>query len=179
MICVANFFVWLTCPDPAGSRAGFLSSITLFSRFASVKLTNTISRHLKTKRCFISFLLCGRAAGQQRPARRYRFSVSSPGPAMPRSMGRDGAGASPMRPPFLQACFSRTVRITRNALRISSSCSAASSTRYDSAPPQSGQQTSTEAVFIARQGLREWLARVGLAQRARYRRAALMRSHLN
>lgn len=47
-----------------------------------------------------------------------------------------------MRSHALQACFSRTVRITRNALRSNSSCSAASSPGYDSAPPQSGQQDS-------------------------------------
>ena len=53
--------------------------------------------------------------------------ASKPGPAMPRSIGRDGAGASTMQSHFVQAFFTRSVRITFRAL-LTSSVSALSAT---------------------------------------------------
>jgi hypothetical protein len=56
--------------------------------------------------------------------------ASRPGPAIPRSMGRDGAGASTIQSHRVQAFFTLTVRITFRALETSSSCSTLTSLRY-------------------------------------------------
>ncbi len=50
--------------------------------------------------------------------------AGNPGSAIPRSIGRDGAGASTMQSHFVQAFFTRSARITFRALLTSSSCSA-------------------------------------------------------
>ena len=74
-----------------------------------------------------------------RSTSRPAHAPDSPGPAMPRSIGRLGASACTMRSQHAQASFGRTCRITLKCAGTYSSISETSSPRCFNSPPQSGQ----------------------------------------
>jgi len=78
--------------------------------------------------------------------------AKSPGPTMPRSIGRVGAGACTIVSQLAQASLGRTWRIILKLTDSSSSMSLESSPRCLSLPPQSGQLDSRGIIVCVSRG---------------------------
>src|SRR5688572_28761207 len=77
--------------------------------------------------------------------------ASNPGPANPRSIGRDGACSCTITSQRVHACLGRTIRMTLKCAGTYSSISATSSPNPLSVPPQSGQIVSFgSCVWVSR-----------------------------